>query len=354
MTWRPTEATLFLEKAAAPAVTDDQNEGYLVGDIWIDETNDLAYLNLDVTVGAAVWKHVSLEEAAIDHTAILNIGTTTHADIDTHIGNADIHFLEGAIDHTNILSIGLTSHADIDTAVDELTAHVLDGTIHFDQIGELSDVVITGPADKDLLQYDTGTTKWVDRTLAEAGVSAVGHAHNDSYFTEAEHLDTSAGAADAGKPIKLDAAGHVDASMMLAIQGDATEGRVIRCCRLTIADGTDASTLKCTLSNVWNGDTIAETNNVALDATTGDWSLSADGKTLTIESSGLSGTVMAVISLNVAYNTTGIVTNGYAAVASGDLVFIAISDVAGIAQDLTAIMDTAKTIQAYLTYITTA
>ncbi|MDA2917500.1 hypothetical protein MYX64_11790, partial [Nitrospinae bacterium AH_259_B05_G02_I21] len=43
--------------------------------------------------------------------------------------------------------------------------------------------------------------------------------HNDTrgdarYFTKTEHLNISAGAGDAGKPIKLDAAGHVDASMV--------------------------------------------------------------------------------------------------------------------------------------------
>lgn len=38
--------------------------------------------------------------------------------------------------------------------------------------------------------------------------------HDGRYFTETEHINTSAGAGDAGKPIKLDAAGHVDASML--------------------------------------------------------------------------------------------------------------------------------------------
>lgn len=41
------------------------------------------------------------------------------------------------------------------------------------------------------------------------------HNHDDRYFTETEHLDESAGAGDAGKPIKLDAAGKVDSSMMV-------------------------------------------------------------------------------------------------------------------------------------------
>jgi hypothetical protein len=40
------------------------------------------------------------------------------------------------------------------------------------------------------------------------------HLHDSRYFTEAEHIATSAGAGDAGKPIVLDAAGHVDATMV--------------------------------------------------------------------------------------------------------------------------------------------
>lgn len=40
------------------------------------------------------------------------------------------------------------------------------------------------------------------------------HIHDARYFTETEHIDSSAGAGDAGKPIKLDAAGHVDATMI--------------------------------------------------------------------------------------------------------------------------------------------
>ena len=37
---------------------------------------------------------------------------------------------------------------------------------------------------------------------------------DNRYFTETEHIDISAGAGDSGKPIKLDAAGHVDATMI--------------------------------------------------------------------------------------------------------------------------------------------
>lgn len=40
------------------------------------------------------------------------------------------------------------------------------------------------------------------------------HIHDTRYFTEAEHINVSAGAADAGKPIVLDAAGLIDDSML--------------------------------------------------------------------------------------------------------------------------------------------
>ena len=80
MAWRPTGATLFVEKAAAPAVTDDQNEGYLVGDIWIDETNDKSYICLDISVGAAVWTEITGAGGGVtDHGALTGLGDDDHS-----------------------------------------------------------------------------------------------------------------------------------------------------------------------------------------------------------------------------------------------------------------------------------
>jgi len=50
---------LLYEKTAAPTVNDDDSAGYLIGDIWLDTTNDLAYISLDVTTGAAVWTDIT-------------------------------------------------------------------------------------------------------------------------------------------------------------------------------------------------------------------------------------------------------------------------------------------------------
>lgn len=44
---------------AAPTVNDDSGDGYAVGSLWLDVTNDEAYICLDATVGAAVWEQIS-------------------------------------------------------------------------------------------------------------------------------------------------------------------------------------------------------------------------------------------------------------------------------------------------------
>lgn len=44
-----------LVATTAPAVSNDNTEGYTVGSTWVDVTNDKAYIALDVTTGAAVW-----------------------------------------------------------------------------------------------------------------------------------------------------------------------------------------------------------------------------------------------------------------------------------------------------------
>jgi hypothetical protein len=47
---------------AAPAVTDDLDLGYKVGSYWYDVTNDVAYVCLDATDGAAVWRQISISQ----------------------------------------------------------------------------------------------------------------------------------------------------------------------------------------------------------------------------------------------------------------------------------------------------
>jgi hypothetical protein len=69
---------------------------------------------------------------APDHDDLANIGTTSHATLDSHVSDATLHFTEASIDHTAIANIGTTSHADIDTAVTNSANHIAGGNPHAD------------------------------------------------------------------------------------------------------------------------------------------------------------------------------------------------------------------------------
>lgn len=43
----------------APTVNDDAADGYQVGSVWTDVTADEAYICVDATVAAAVWKQIT-------------------------------------------------------------------------------------------------------------------------------------------------------------------------------------------------------------------------------------------------------------------------------------------------------
>ena len=96
------------DATTGPAVTDDTAGGYSIGSHWIDVTADEAYICVDATNGAAVWLNIS-----------------TGVEFAAHIADATIHFTEGSIDHTAITNIGTRSHATIDSELDDLEVYRL-------------------------------------------------------------------------------------------------------------------------------------------------------------------------------------------------------------------------------------
>jgi len=132
--------------------------------------------------------------------------------------------------------------------------------------------------------------------------------------------------------------------------GDGTNV-INRVSTLMLADGTAANTLKVTLVNEWNGDEIAETDNVAKNATTGDFTLDVAGAFLTIENSGLAGAVVALLGAFIKLNTATHIEVLSLGHPGGDIQLGFVADVALGYIDLTAAITAGKYIYVYLNYL---
>lgn len=128
------------DAVAAPAVTNDTNEGYEVGSIWHDIANNQAYICFDNSAGAAVWKQTSGGVAtAPGQTAVINIANNQTTFVDTGI----------VFSYPTIKSF-------------EIFAEIIRTTT----TGEASEVV------KIMGIYRSGTSKW-EITDYSAGLSGV-------------------------------------------------------------------------------------------------------------------------------------------------------------------------------------
>jgi len=83
-----------LDATSAPTVTNDTDEGYVAGSIWVDVTNDKAYVCLDNTDGAAVWTETT--QAGGGNGTVDTSGTPVANDIARFTGATTIEGLSYA------------------------------------------------------------------------------------------------------------------------------------------------------------------------------------------------------------------------------------------------------------------
>jgi hypothetical protein len=90
----------------------------------------------------------------------------------------------------------------------------------------------------------------------------------------------------------------IEENLEFVIQGDGTEGRVLRLAKCVMAYSATANSIDVYLESLWNGDNV-DSSGSPHEITRGDgdtnWSYAADGKKLTIETAGLSGNVVLAI-----------------------------------------------------------
>jgi len=82
---------------------DDQTGSY-----YLDGVNFTGSQWEDLTNGTTTALHTH------SHVDLGDIGSNSHTDIDTHITDTTIHYVQGAISHLNITNIGTNTHAQID------------------------------------------------------------------------------------------------------------------------------------------------------------------------------------------------------------------------------------------------
>ena len=122
-------------------------------------------------------------------------------------------------DATNVASAGAVMDSELvnsSAGEDDAGKPIkLDNEGHIDATmindGDIDHGSLGGLSDDDHSQYHNnsrGDARYYTETELDAGQL------DNRYFTEAEHLTSSAGAGSAGAPIKLDAAGHIDVTML--------------------------------------------------------------------------------------------------------------------------------------------
>jgi len=100
-----------LNATAAPTINNDITEGYGVGSVWIDLTNDDVYICVDNTDGAAVWTENSLSAAEIKTMYESNDDTNAYDD-DAVSKLGGIEALADVTDATNVAAAGAIMEND--------------------------------------------------------------------------------------------------------------------------------------------------------------------------------------------------------------------------------------------------
>ncbi len=141
-----------------------------------------------------------------------------------------------------------------------------------------------------------------------------------------------------------------DLDSLLPFKGDGTPGRVLRNSYITLKDATTAGKLKVSLTSTWNGNTIAEVDDLTKGATSGGFSLNAAGTLVTIESVPPT-TCVAVLAAWIQSNASGVALSADAVAFADDLCVAVHNNGTGVLQDLTTLVDTGD-ITIRLTYLT--
>ncbi len=172
-----------IDATTAPTINDDSNDGYVVGSDWVDVTNDVYYICLDATVGAAVWRRFQPYDT--DLVAIAGLTSAADKGIQfTGAGTAGTYdlttFAKTILDDANEAAFKATVNLEIGTDVQEYDPNLTDwaGTNPSLYLTEaeviagyqpidtdLTDIAALSATNDDVLQRKGGV--WTNRSIAQ-------------------------------------------------------------------------------------------------------------------------------------------------------------------------------------------
>lgn len=201
------------DATAAPAVTDDSDDGYAVGSLWIDVTADNAYILVDSTVGAAVWQQIDGGG-----------GGMTSFDVDADTGTAE------TVADGNTLTIAGGTGIDTSVGATDTVTIAIDSTV----------------------ATLTGTQTLTNKTL-EMGDNVIERAEMKDY-SETLVTDTDSGATHT---IDVSTGNHhaltLTANCTLTFSNPSPTGKACSFTLRVIQDGTGSRTLTYPASVDWAG-----------------------------------------------------------------------------------------------------
>lgn len=146
---------------AAPTSADDSDDGYGPGSVWVDTTNDRAYVCVDATVAAAVWVYIGNTTGwqPLDATLTALAGVTTAANKLIYSTASD------TFTTTDFSAFGRTLVDDADASAARTTLGLVIGTNVQAYDADLAAIAgLTSAADKGIQFTGVGTAATYDLT----------------------------------------------------------------------------------------------------------------------------------------------------------------------------------------------
>lgn len=150
---------------AAPTVTDDSAAGYAVGSHWIDVTNDLVYVCVDSTNGAAVWSNLSSGGGGGTGTGVAFVWKFDTTTTQPALAAGDLRYNNATPGSVTALFISETTDngADLATLLSQLTSNHKLYIQQADDATKFLLVTVTSTV-------DNGTDWTVNVTVNDSGV----------------------------------------------------------------------------------------------------------------------------------------------------------------------------------------